>query len=125
MPTDINSFDPLLFELFRQASLKEHRLPFATYAIAVRQRMRMYQLRNAMRKTEHALRLVAEQVQLSIVNSDGRTMKPNDKGIATLVIRPSDNELVQALRAQGFKPPEPDEVGAPTASDYIDSLMED
>lgn len=97
----VNSFAPEMIELFRRAATAEVTIQCSTHAKAVSFRHRLHSLRRAMRKENHYLASLAEQVVIRIAK--------RDDGKATMIAGPGDPELVAALRQAGVAPPDFDE----------------
>jgi len=115
------NFAPEALEFYRTASTKPIRLEFKLERSAIRARQRLYDLRKALRREDHHLVAVAEQVQLRVVEGDD--------GQWFLEGRPADTEesgLVGALRAAGIRLPSADEAEAtePPESGTAPDLME-
>lgn len=82
----VKSYAPALLDIFKLASEKEFVFNCKTNKAALALRARLHALRRDMRKEQHWLTPVAENVKISVRDSK-------------IIARPADNEIVQDLEA--------------------------
>ncbi|NIS77775.1 MAG: hypothetical protein GTO00_09215 [Deltaproteobacteria bacterium] len=108
----VANFAPQMLELFRQASASPVEVPLRDYKQAVRFRFRMYQLRKEMRKEQHPLLPIAEQVQIKLLDN-------------IALCCPVDNQFADALKGAGIEAPDetPTDFEIPEVTSEEDSAM--
>lgn len=108
-PRLVESFGPELMKTLLEGAKKkvEIRLP---YRDAVRLRLRLNQLRVAMRTHNHPHKNMVEQVNLRITYDDDTPLESTNYGmvpvnrlaISTLIAEPADSEFSKILREAGM-----------------------
>jgi len=87
---EVSSYGPELLELFRRAAQNRQTILLSTIKSARNARLRLNNLRGALRHQQHPMRDVANSVQVRLIE--------HDNGQATLIAEPSDTEIIDALR---------------------------
>ena len=110
-PKAVANYGLEMLDTLRKASRAEVRLPIATEGLAINMRQSLYSLRAAMRRENHYMLPVAEQVTQSIERSEIEEWRlarerdprlPEEIGFI-LVVSPVGADFAEALKAAGIE----------------------